>query len=135
MPRRLAGWERAVINGAWRSWLPLFSLLYRLQNYWDIGRIAPYLPTTARVSRLRLAAAGQALSYLALVVWLGPVEVLVLCGPGLLLALMGQDLLLLSQQYIFSARFSLFNFAPNIAAYFYKLFSAYFGMYRYGRRQ
>lgn len=97
VPRRLAKWERLVIDGAWRFWLPLFSVLYRLHSYWRIKRITPYLPTTTRPSRLRFAAAVQFLSYAALLSWWGLSETLIVIGPGLFLALMGQDLLLLSQ--------------------------------------
>jgi fatty acid desaturase len=77
--------------------VPLFSVLYRLHSYWRIRRITPFLPKNVRPSRLRLAAALQILAYTALVAWWGPSEVLVLLGPGLFLALVVQDLLLLSQ--------------------------------------
>jgi fatty acid desaturase len=46
---------------------------------------------------LWLNAVLQLLFYAALIAWWGLLETLVLLGPGLLLALMGQDLLLLSQ--------------------------------------
>lgn len=97
VPRPISRWERNIIDAAWRSWLPLFSVIYRIQNYWRISRIAAYLGPTTSLSRLRLAAALQLLSYVLLVAWWGASETLVLLGPGMLLALMGQDLLLLSQ--------------------------------------
>ena len=39
VPRPLARWERMVINFAWRTGLPLFSVLYRVQNYWSPHRL------------------------------------------------------------------------------------------------
>lgn len=97
VPRPLPRWQQVVIDGAWRYWLPLFSVVYRLQNYWQIGRIEPYLGASVSVSRLRLAAALQLLAYVALVLWWGLTNTLILLGPGLFFALMIQDLLLLSQ--------------------------------------
>lgn len=97
VPRAISRWERVVIDSAWRFWLPLFSILYRIQNYWRISRIEPFLNPTASRSSLRLAALFQFLGYLVLVSWWGLPETLSLLGPGLLIALMAQDLLLLSQ--------------------------------------
>lgn len=96
-PRALSTLERALINFAWRSWMPLFSLIYRVQNYWNISRIRPYLGRSIRPNRLRAFAVFQLLGYLALMAWWGWWESLVLIGPGLLLALAFQDILLLSQ--------------------------------------
>jgi omega-6 fatty acid desaturase (delta-12 desaturase) len=96
-PRPLSRWERAVIDGAWRSWLPLFSVLYRVQNYWNVPRIQPFLSKAALASRLYEAAGIQLLGYVALIVWCGVLESLVRVGPALLLALAFQDILLLSQ--------------------------------------
>lgn len=96
-PRSLSKWERSVIDAAWRSGLPLFSVLYRAQNYWRIGRIRPFLGPAVRISRLRWAAGLQFLAYALLLAGLGAMQSLVLLGPGLLLALAFQDILLLSQ--------------------------------------
>ena len=63
----------------------------------NIKRITPFLPTTIRPARLWFNAALQLLAYAALIGWWGLSETLVLLGPGLFLALVGQDLLLLSQ--------------------------------------
>ncbi len=97
VPRPLSRWERIVIDGAWRFWLPLFSVVYRLQNYWHISRIKPYLKASTSVSRLQWVAALQFLFYAVLISWWGLLDTLGLLGPGLFLALMAQDLLLLSQ--------------------------------------
>lgn len=96
VPRPLARWERWMINGAWRTGLPLFSIMYRLQNYWNTPRLARYFnPTLMR--RIRRENALYLLAYVALIVWVGPGTVLRLCGAGLLLALAVEDLLLVSQ--------------------------------------
>jgi omega-6 fatty acid desaturase (delta-12 desaturase) len=96
VPRPIARWERWMINGAWRTGLPLFSIMYRLQNYWNTPRLARYL-NPAVMRRIRLENAGFLLAYCALLAWLGPLVVLRLCGAGLLLALACEDLLLVSQ--------------------------------------
>jgi len=95
--RPLSRIERIIIDGAWRFWLPLFSIIYRIQNYWRINRISSFLGPTVSTARMRVAVALQLLSYVLLAAWLGLSETLILFGPGLLIALMGQDLLLLSQ--------------------------------------
>lgn len=97
VPRPLSRLERLVIDAAWVSWLPLFSVVYRVQNYWNIRRITPFLGRAVGLNRLRLAAALQLLCYLLLVAWLGLSTSLMLLAPGLFLALMFQDLLILSQ--------------------------------------
>lgn len=97
VPRALSRGERLIINVAWRSGLPLFSVIYRVQNYWNLNRIWLYLSPTARRKRLKVYAAIQFLVYILLVVWCGPWESLVLIGPGLVGALALQDILLLSQ--------------------------------------
>ena len=96
-PRELSGFEKAAINIAWRFWLPLFSVIYRIQNYWRVSRIAPFLPEKTNQSRLRLFLLLQVASY-GLLIWLvGFSHLLFLVGPGLVLSLMVQDLLILSQ--------------------------------------
>ena len=97
VPRELLAWQRAVIDLAWRFWLPLFSIAYRIENYWRIGRIVPYLPKKVRPARLKWAATTQLLVYGALIFWIGPADIALLLGPGLFLALAFQDIVLLSQ--------------------------------------
>ncbi|HNA30195.1 MAG TPA: fatty acid desaturase [Thiobacillaceae bacterium] len=97
VPRQVSAWERALIDLAWRSWLPLFSIIYRIQNYWRVERIRPFLASRVRPTRLQWAARIQLLAYVLLVAWFGVPQSLALVGPGLLLALAFQDILLLSQ--------------------------------------
>ena len=97
VPRTIRSWERRVIDFAWRSWLPLFSVLYRLQNYWNLPRMRRFLGARDDVERIRANLIIQLLIYAGLVALIGVVPLLRLIGPGLLLALMIQDVLLLSQ--------------------------------------
>lgn len=96
VPRSLSRLERAVVNACWRGWIPLFSVVYRLRNYWDFRRLRGILPPRA----LRAAGRDAALlaaGYAALLVALGPAQALRLAGLGLLLSLVVEDPLLLSQ--------------------------------------
>lgn len=96
VPRHVAAWERFMINGAWRTGLPLFSIMYRLQNFWNTPRLKKYFnPCVMR--RIRIENTLFLLAYAGLIAWFGPGAVLHACGLGLLLALAFQDLLLVSQ--------------------------------------
>lgn len=95
--RPMSRWQRGIINFAWRGWLPLFSILYRLQNYWYLPRAMRYLGSAGKPVRMGLNAALMLLGYGVLLSWVGAVQLLWLVGPGLYLALMAQDILLLSQ--------------------------------------
>lgn len=97
VPRRLGTLESIAINGAWRFWLPLFSLIYRIQNYWNLGRIRRFLSPSSPMVVIGLAISLQGLGYVLLLLLAGVGDVARLLGPGLLLALMSQDLVLLSQ--------------------------------------
>lgn len=97
VPRPLRRWERLLIDLAWRTGLPLFSTLYRLQNFWHLRRVGPYLGSRRRKARAAGNVAVLGLVYAALILAIGPAELAMAIGPALLLALMAQDLLLLSQ--------------------------------------
>ena len=96
VPRKLARWERWAINAAWRTWMPLFSVLYRVQNFWNTRRLAKFLEA-GLVRRIRIENSFFLTGYIALVVWLGPGYLFMMGGLALLLALAIEDILLLSQ--------------------------------------
>lgn len=96
VPRRLARWERWAVDGAWRTGIPLFSVLYRVQNFWNTRRMARFLDASL-MHRIRLENIGFLATYIVLATWFGSGDLFVLCGPGLLLALAIEDILLLSQ--------------------------------------
>ncbi|MBM4002559.1 MAG: hypothetical protein FJ295_04615 [Planctomycetes bacterium] len=97
VPRPLSGFERFAINVSWRCSLPLFSILYRLGNYWNprqLFGLFPRVPMRRRfvVNILILLAAFVATVYL-----IGVQRLAGAVGLGLLLSLMLQDPLILSQ--------------------------------------
>lgn len=94
-PRTRGRLERALANVAWRTGLPLFSLAYRWNNFWNVRRVTSFFPSAA--VRVRWAALGSGLLYVALALLVGPLELVRLVGVGLLLGLAAQDPLILSQ--------------------------------------
>jgi fatty acid desaturase len=96
-PRPRGRTERAIANVCWRLWIPIFSIVYRLTNYWNIVRLFRMFPKPAdRWAMVRDTASLVAL-YGLVVFALGPA---VACrGTGLALAIsfVIEDLLLLSQ--------------------------------------
>lgn len=96
VPRTLNVWEKIAINFAWKTWLPLFSILYRLQNYWHPIRLRKFLSASV-MPRIHTEMLVLLLAYVAFVWWVGLGQLVSHCGLGLLLALMIQDPLLLSQ--------------------------------------
>ena len=97
VPRQLSTVEGALVNVCWRFWIPLFSVLYRLNNFWNWPRLLELFPN--RDDRQRLASSSLALLgvHVAIAVVAGPAIVLRTVGVGLLLAFIAEDVLLLSQ--------------------------------------
>ena len=97
VPRELGTLERVLVNVCWRLWIPLFSVLYRLNNFWNWPRLLELFPK--REDRRKLAVSSIALlaAYVAIVLVVGPSNVLRSVGVALLLTLVAEDLLLLSQ--------------------------------------
>ncbi len=97
VPRSIATWERRVINFAWATWLPLFALTYRIQNFWNLRRIGRYITSPGSLRRIRVNTVSALLGYAALLLWIGPLQLLQLIGPGFLLSLVFQEAIILSQ--------------------------------------
>ncbi len=97
VPYPLGRWERRCINFCWTTWLPVFALSYRLQNFWNLGRIGRYLSGSKTLGRIRVNSLTVLAGYGALLVWVGPVETVSLLGPGFMLSLVVQEALILSQ--------------------------------------
>lgn len=96
VPRPLKKWEKRIINTAWKYHLPLFSILYRWNNYWYLPRIKKFLPgSTHKIITLNVM--GLFAAYLILIAIVGFSSLLTSCGLGLFLSFMTQDIIIVSQ--------------------------------------
>jgi omega-6 fatty acid desaturase (delta-12 desaturase) len=97
VPRARPHLERAIVNVCWTCSIPLFSVIYRLENYWHLPRL--FRLFGARAARIRMVrdTVILVLLYVIVTVLVGPMRMLVAFGPALLLSLMAEDVLLLSQ--------------------------------------
>ena len=97
-PRTLGRFERLLVNVCWRYWLPLFSVLYRVNNFWNMPRLMRLYRSQPQLRRrLLVNTAALATIYASLISMVGPITLLHLAGPALMLALVAEDVLLLSQ--------------------------------------
>jgi omega-6 fatty acid desaturase (delta-12 desaturase) len=97
VPRELSGVERVLVNVCWKLWIPLFSVLYRVNNFWNWPRLKSLFPKSDDRFRLAVSSLTLLSVYIATVVAIGGGTMLRLTGVALLLALVAEDLLLLSQ--------------------------------------
>jgi acyl-lipid omega-6 desaturase (Delta-12 desaturase) len=97
VPRELNRVERAIVNAVWRCWIPMFSVVYRTNNFWNWPRLKTLFPK--RDDRRALAVNMVALlaAYVAIVALLGPATSLRLFGVALVITFAAEDLLILSQ--------------------------------------
>jgi omega-6 fatty acid desaturase (delta-12 desaturase) len=97
VPRRLHRAERALVNVCWRYWIPLFSVLYRIGNFWHLSRLRALFPDRAEGRRLAWNIGILLGAYAGVIALVGVGSLVRLAGLGLLLALIFEDPLLLSQ--------------------------------------
>jgi fatty acid desaturase len=97
VPRHLTTFERWTVNICWRLWIPLFSVTYRVQNYWNLRRLAALFPHRQDVTAMRVNVLAQVAAYGGLLILAGPLPLLQAIGAGVVLSLIAEDLLLLSQ--------------------------------------
>lgn len=97
VPRPLQQWERLVINFCWKTWLPLFSLIYRINNYWNYPRVAGYLRDSKQKASALRDILILLLAYITLAAVMGPSAFLQVFGVAFLLTLVMQEIILLSQ--------------------------------------
>jgi fatty acid desaturase len=97
VPRELSTAERVLVNICWKLWIPLFSVLYRINNFWNWPRLKELFPKREDQRRLAANMIGLLAAY-ALIAWMvGPMTVVKLAGLAVLLSLIAEDVLLLSQ--------------------------------------
>ncbi len=97
VPRQLSGLEQKIINFAWASYFPLFSLLYRIQNFWNWKRLARFLPEAADRRAIGFNIAVQLRLYGAAFVFIGASRIFHALGLAWFLSAMMQDIFILSQ--------------------------------------
>ena len=96
-PRELSRIERTLINVCWRCWIPLFSVLYRLNNFWNVTRLRRLFPDPLVSRRLILSAVALLTCYVAALVILGVGPSLRIFAAALIAALVLEDVLIVSQ--------------------------------------
>ena len=96
-PRERSKGILLAVRICWACWIPIFSLIYRLDNYWNVPRLRKLFAHKRSLLQFALSVGGQILLYGLVVYLVGPWQLLRLIGPGILLGLMVEDLLILSQ--------------------------------------
>jgi fatty acid desaturase len=97
VPRQVGLFTRVLVNVCWRCWIPLFSTLYRFKNYWNVRRLMQMFPRRDEQRMIRRSIAIHLLGYAALVLVVGPGTLVELIAVGVIVSLVIEDLLLLSQ--------------------------------------
>jgi omega-6 fatty acid desaturase (delta-12 desaturase) len=96
-PRVRPAWQRAIVNVCWKYWIPLFSVLYRLTNFWNLPRLTRLFPHRAIQVRLIGSAIAVAALYAVFVILVGPAAFVRLTGVAILVGLILEDVLIISQ--------------------------------------
>jgi fatty acid desaturase len=96
-PRPRSAFERAVINVCWRLWIPIFSIVYRAQNFWNLKRVLPLFARRPDRSAIIRDSTALLVAYAALVATIGPGALTHVLGLALVISLIAEDLILLSQ--------------------------------------
>ncbi len=97
VPRTLSTFERTAINTAWRTGVPLFALLYRVNNFWNVRRLLQLLPQRRVQVRLLQNVVVMLGVWALLLVLVGPALVFKVAGLSMLLGFMLQEPVILSQ--------------------------------------
>jgi fatty acid desaturase len=97
VPRELGRAERALANFCWRFWIPLFAVIYRVNNFWNLPRLFRFFPRPNVRRRLLVDVLLLVAAYVAIMWFVGFAHFLRLFGLGLVLNLVLQEWLILSQ--------------------------------------
>src|SRR5262245_51749813 len=96
-PRERGRIELTLVNLCWRCWVPIFAVVYRLSNYWNLPRLWAMFPQRRDRQAILRDSLWLAAAYAALVLAAGPAQVLRIAGLALLVAFTLEELLILSQ--------------------------------------
>jgi acyl-lipid omega-6 desaturase (Delta-12 desaturase) len=96
-PRKRGRLQLAAVDVAWRLGLPLFSIVYRLSNYWNIPRLFRLFPSPTQRRAIALNALALLGSYVGAAWLLGWEALLQFSGLAIAASLALQDPLILSQ--------------------------------------
>ena len=97
VPRELGRAERVLMNVCWKYWIPLFSILYRLNIFWSPIRLREVFQRKDQRRKVALNSALLVATYAGIIFLVGFGKLMGLVGLGILLKLVFQDPLLLSQ--------------------------------------
>ncbi len=98
VPRPLGRIERLVVNVCWRHWIPVFSVLYRLSNFWNLARLFALFGSKPGARRgMAVDVLSMVVAYTALIVVFGPTAIFRTIGVALVLSFVAEDVILLSQ--------------------------------------
>ena len=97
VPRPLGRAEKAILDFCWKTRIPLFSLLYRVNNFWNVRRLLVLLPRREVQQRMLINTALMAAVWVALAVVFGPAALLQGCGLAMLIGFALQEPIMLSQ--------------------------------------
>jgi fatty acid desaturase len=97
VPRPLSRGERTLLNICWRYWIPLFAVIYRINNFWHWTRLRSLFPEREDRRRLAISIITLLAAYLALTLIVGPRMLLRVTALASLLAFMIEELVILSQ--------------------------------------
>jgi fatty acid desaturase len=96
-PQPRSALERHLVSLCWKFWVPLFSIVYRLGNFWNPPRLVRLYSSRqigARVIGGLLAVAAVH----GVIAWqVGLLEIARMAGVGTLLAFVAEDVLIISQ--------------------------------------
>jgi omega-6 fatty acid desaturase (delta-12 desaturase) len=87
--------KNGVVNVAWKLFIPLFYLAYKIGNYWNLGKIRKYVPPT-RFKKIRISILLYLIAYVVLFFLLDRSFILALL-PAFIFSLIWKELVIMTQ--------------------------------------
>ena len=97
VPREQSRPERLLMNVCWRFWIPIFVLVYRINNFWNWPRLKRLFPAPPLRKRIAASILSLVVFYVGIVYAFGVPVLLRSAGVGILLSMIFIDSLILSQ--------------------------------------